>query len=67
MKIVGKSNLNLDTIKEIVIAENVNPYYGKIMTDAINNNPKIVNPYSTYFFYLEEDDYRLWRGMEDLV
>ena len=57
MKIIMKSNFDLETVDDFIIAENVNKYYGqkiiKLMRDAAREDDK-------YYPMLVEDDYELY-------
>lgn len=65
MKIIGHSNFDLETVAEFLIAENVPPLYAQTICDAVNN--KFSGDDALYFYHVKPDDYKLWRGMEDLV
>ena len=65
MKIIEVDNLNRDYIADILIAENVHHHYGRTIVEALNE--KYSGPDSEQFFKLVKDDYRLSRGMEDLI
>lgn len=59
MKIIGKSNFDLDTVNDILIAEKVDPAYADGMVDYLNET--FCDSHSTYCFFLVEDDYKLYR------
>jgi len=61
MKIIGVDNLNRDEIADLLVCENINEFYGKLIIDFLNQEE------GYYFYRLVEDDHRLSRGMEDLV
>jgi hypothetical protein len=66
MKIVATSNYSDEAYAESVVAENIKVEpMAKIMCQALND--KYCNEYSYTFYQVKPDDYRLWRGMEDLV
>ena len=57
MKIIGISNFNLDNVSDILIASNINKYYGKIILKALKDN---MNEHDIYYPRLVEDDYELY-------
>jgi hypothetical protein len=59
MKIVGKSNFDLDNVNDILVAENVNLEYADRILDFIND--KFTSSSSGYYFFLEKDDYKLYK------
>lgn len=59
MKIIGISNFNLDYVSDILIAENVNEWYGKRIVKFLQNE---CTSQDTYFPELVEDDYELHDG-----
>lgn len=61
MKIIQVDNYCRDSVADVLIAENVNEYFGNIIVDLLNE--KQTNQY----FILENDDYRLSKGLEDLI
>lgn len=58
MKIVGKSNYDLDSVDDILIAENVNRYYGEMIVELLKNRAREDD---TYYPFLVEDDYKLYK------
>ncbi len=64
MKIVAKDNYNREEKAERVVADNVSKYMGEIIVKLLNDNE---HPHSATYFTLEENDYRLWRGLEELI
>jgi len=58
MKIIGKSNFDLDNVNDILICENVNKTWGVFIIKAIE---KITGDYDTYYPMLVEDDYELYK------
>ena len=56
MKLIARDNFNRDYISDILIAENVNEHYGKLIMKALNTN------YSDKYIDLVEDDYVLYDG-----
>lgn len=65
MKIISVDNFNRESYADKLIAENVSGYLGKAVTDFLNE--KFGGDYSNNYFKLVEDDYVLWRGMEELI
>ncbi len=64
MKIVKVDNFARESIADKLIAENVNEYWGKVILDNLNLG---LTQNDADYFRLVEDDYVLWRGMEELV
>jgi len=54
MKIVAKSNYNLDDYCEYIIAEGLNSYYGKLICDFLQDR---VKEGDSAWPVLKEDDY----------
>lgn len=65
MKIIGVDNLARESVADVLVAENVSEFYAETMVDALNK--RFCHDYGGLFFKLVPDDYRLSRGMEDLV
>lgn len=65
MKILCKSNYDLETFTQYFVAENVtlSEHDIWIMCDALNSQ----NPEGQEYYCPVADDYKLWRGMEELV
>jgi len=61
MKIVQIDNYSRESAADILIAENVNEFFGKMIVDFLNERP------GESYFILEKDDYRLSRGLADLI
>ena len=57
MKIIGKSNFDLDNVSDILICENVNKTWGRFIIKAIR---EITGEYDTYYPELVDDDYELY-------
>lgn len=64
MKIIGKDNYNRENVADVLIAENVDPQKLDVLVDTLNFK---FSEYTDYYYMAVKDDYRLWRGMEDLV
>ena len=58
MKIIGKSNFDKDTVDDILIADNVSREYADGILDYMNEN--FASSSSDYYFFLVEDDYKLY-------
>lgn len=57
MKIIGISNFNLETIDDILIAENIfNNFYAEKIVNHLNEQ---LGPDSTFFFKSVEDNKKL--------
>lgn len=64
MKIVCVDNYARDTVADRLVAENLNEHEARVMCLALNEDPARS---SDAWFVVKPDDYRLSRGMEDLV
>ena len=64
MKIVAVDNFARETKADRLVAENVNETEGNIMLEALRAT---CTPEGPTWYELKADDYRLSRGMEDLV
>lgn len=64
MKIIQIDNFGREEVADILIADNVNEYYAKIIIEALN---KAFDTNDSRFFVAKADDYKLWKGMEELV
>jgi hypothetical protein len=64
MKVVGISNHAKESVAEILIQEHLTLEEANAIADDFN---KEVGDFDTYYYSVRPDDYRLWRGMEDLV
>lgn len=62
VKLIGTDNFNRETIADFLVAENLDPVNAEIVAAALNAH----NPGDT-FYKTVPCDYRLSRGMEDLV
>lgn len=65
MKIVTKDNYCRDLFTEIVIAENVNEFYGKELVKLWNE--KHWDEHSNSYLALVDDDYKPYDGYADLL
>lgn len=64
MKVVSVDNFNRESVADELIKENVSKEEGERIVKEQNDK---MNPNSSDCYVLKEDNYRLWRGMEDLV
>lgn len=64
MKIICVDNFGRESEADTLIAENVNKYWGEQIINALNDKE---HENSQSYFRLVEDDYVLWRGMEELI
>lgn len=64
MKVVGTDNFARENVADILIAENVTQEEGARIV-AEHNSPS--ENFDGRWYILVDDDYRLWRGMADLV
>ena len=58
MKIICKSNFDLDYINDRLVCENINTYYGEKLVDFLNKTLSGDNSHD--FYVLVEDDYTLY-------
>ena len=65
MKIICVDNFNRENMADELVCENVNEYYREHIVDFLNK--KFGGDDSFNYYRLVEDDYKLWRGMEELV
>lgn len=64
MKIIAVDNFARESVADKLIAENVSEYWGNHIVEALNDRfPED----HTYYFKLVNNEYVLWRGMEELV
>lgn len=67
MKIVAVDNYGSEAVADLLVAENItNKSYAEVMVKALNNK-YCANDYAARHYVIKEDDYRLSRGMEDLI
>jgi len=64
MKVVLTSNWDNESIAEITLAENLDIIQAEQKAEEYNAS---TTDNSTYYAVVKPDDYRLWRGMADLV
>ena len=65
MKIIRTSNYNIETEAQYIVAEGIkHREQGLVMLDALQADPKRSD---FDWFELVEDNYKLWRGMADIV
>ena len=57
MKIIAIDNFNRENVDDMLVAENVNRYYGKLIVDLLNQ--KFSVNYD-WFYKLVDDDYKLY-------
>lgn len=58
MKIIGCSNYDLENVSDILIAENVNVYYGKKIIEFLQTD---TSEHDMYYPKLVEDSYKLYK------
>lgn len=67
MKIVAVDNFARESVADLLVAENItNHSYAEVMAKALNDK-YCIGDMSPRFYQVMDDDYRLSRGMEDLV
>ena len=64
MKVVLTSNWNNESIAEVTLTENLDEIQAEQKAQEYNEG---TSDGSTYYAVVKPDDYRLWRGMADLV
>lgn len=64
MKVIGRSNFNLETFREYVVEENLSPKDAEAMANRMNAD---LPETSEVYYAAMPDDYVPWLGMEDLV
>lgn len=57
-KIIGVSNFCLDNVSDILIADNLNKYYGERIVEFLHNQMRSDD---TYYPKLVEQDYKLYK------
>lgn len=62
MKIIATDNYNRDHIADFLVCENVKENFVKHIVEGLN-----ALELANWFFRAVPDDYRLSRGMEDLI
>lgn len=66
MKIIAKDNFDRESVADSLVADNIEcETYAKCMCDALRDN--FSNEYGGSWFEVVPDDYKLWRGMEELI
>lgn len=63
MKVIGTDNYDRDGIPDVLVAENMTPEEAEAKADRMN----VESGYRDTYYKAVPDDYRLSRGMEDLV
>lgn len=66
MKIIAVDNFDRDEIPNVLVAENVNKYWGDKIVTALNYMEG-TDLNAQYYFLLVDDDHKLWGGMSELV
>lgn len=66
MKIIAADNFARESVADTLLAENVSEHHAKMIADALNE--KFCNhDQADRYFKAVADDYKLSRGMEDLI
>ena len=63
MKVISVDNYDREHISDTLICENVSGYLGSEIVEFLNQKFK----YGSDYYKLVDDDYKLWRGMEELI
>lgn len=64
MKVVLVDNYDRETVEDLLLAENVSQEEAEQIADAYNEKQTDSAP---YWAVVKNDDYRLWRGMRDVL
>lgn len=59
MKIIRKDNFDREYVDDLVIAENIDKIYGKVIVDFLNK--KFSGPTASIFFFLAPNDYKPYK------
>lgn len=62
MKVIRIDNYARETVAEAVIAENLDDESAKVLVDKLNSKRS-----DDDWYVVESDDYKPWRGMEELI
>lgn len=65
MKIVAKDNFDRDSVADYLVAENVHLSYAHEIASFLQK--RYGGEQASRFYKAVGDDYRLWRGMEELI
>lgn len=65
MKIISKDNFARESVADCLVAENVHLSYAHHIAEALQK--EFGGPNASRYYEAVADDYRLWRGMEELV
>jgi len=65
MKVIGVDNFGRETVADHLVAEGLSDEEAKRMCDELNT--KHGGEGAFIWYRVMPDDYRLWRGMEDLI
>jgi len=64
MKVIQTDNYNRDTVAEKLIAENLPKDEAEAMAKSLNTAE---GQHSDRYFIVVDEEYTLWRGMEELI
>ena len=68
MKIVATDNYARETVADVLVIPFIHPWLAKYYCTGLNRPAAVDDPNLTdYWYIVVPDDYRLWRGMENLV
>ncbi|TPF18015.1 hypothetical protein [Priestia megaterium] len=59
MKVIKVDNFDREMYSDVLVCENINEYYGKIVVESLNK--KLSGDRSDDYFRLVEDDYKLYK------
>lgn len=59
MKIIDVDNFDRENVDDVLVCENINEHYGKMVVNILNE--RYSSDHSSSFFRLVEDDYKLYK------
>lgn len=65
MKVVAIDNFNRESVADILVAEGLSEQDAQRL--ATEKNEQFSGPYAPRHYVVTPDDYKLWRGMEELI
>lgn len=65
MKIIATDNFNRETVADVLVAENVSAHYAEKIARYLQETHGGLS--ASRYYTAVEDDYALWRGMEEFM
>lgn len=65
MKIISKDNFAREAVADVLVAENVPPFYAPFIAEFLQG--KYGGEQASRYYEAVDDNYVLWRGMEEFV